>query len=156
MSQRNEALKFIIQDAREGLLATVARIGESDWGKSSPIAGWTVQDVLKHLAYNQPSQPRLVRNIIAGKGGVPANFDLNYYNQRGLEKQQAKGIAELTADLAAGHAEALQLLDELTDEQLDAKGQHPSAGMVTVSEVLHMIAFHDMQHTRHIRDALLH
>jgi uncharacterized protein (TIGR03083 family) len=154
MSQRNETLKFIIQDARDGLLATLVRVGEDDWAKASGVEGWTVKDVLTHLAYNQPSQPRLVRNIVEGKGGVPANFDLNYYNQRGLEKQQGKGIDDLKAELTVGHAEALKLIDDLSDEQLDVKGNHPSAGFVTVAEILHMIAYHDMQHTRHIRDAL--
>jgi uncharacterized protein (TIGR03083 family) len=154
MSQRNEALKFIIQDARDGLLSTLARISESDWAKPSSVEGWTVKDILTHLAYNQPSQPRLIRNIVEGKGGVPANFDLNYYNKRGLEKQQGKSIDDLKADLAVGHTEALKLIDELSDEQLDVKGNHPSAGFVTVAEILHMIAYHDMQHTRHIAEAL--
>jgi uncharacterized protein (TIGR03083 family) len=154
MSQRNDALKFIVQDARNGLLRTLAQVGEDQWTKPSGVEGWTVKDVVTHLAYNQPSQPHLIRNILSGKGGAPANFDLNYYNKRGLEKMQGKSLEELQALLAAGHADALKLIDELGDEQLDAKGQHPSAGFVTVAEILHMIAYHDMQHTRHIAEAL--
>jgi uncharacterized protein (TIGR03083 family) len=154
MSQRNDALKVIIQEARAGLLSTLARLSDDDWAKPSGVEGWTIQAVVAHLAYNQPSQPRLIRNIIEGKGGVPANFDLNYYNQRGLEKQQSKNIDDLKADLATGHAQTLKLIDELNDAQLDTKGQHPSAGFVTVAEILHMIAYHDMQHTRHIAEAL--
>ena len=154
MSQRKDALKFIIQDARDGLLWTLTQVSEADWAKPSGVPGWMVRDVLTHLAYNQPSQPVLIRNILGGRGGAPANFDLDYYNKRGLEKLQSKSVEELQATLAAGHAETLKLVDELSEEQLDTKGNHPSVGMVSVAEILHTIAYHDMQHTRHIMQAL--
>jgi hypothetical protein len=118
------------------------------------VEGWTVKDVVSHLAYNQPTQPRLIRNILDGKGGTPANFDLAYFNRRGIEKQQGKEIPQLKADLAAGHAETIRLLDEISDSDLDKLGNHASAGNTTLEQIFRTIARHDREHTEHIREAL--
>ncbi|MES4787766.1 MAG: hypothetical protein C4294_20350, partial [Nitrospiraceae bacterium] len=89
-----------------------------------------------------------------GQGrGAPPNFDLNYYNKRGLEKQQGKSVEQLKAELAAGHADTLQLLDELSDADLDPRGKHPR-GEMTIEEIFRIIALHDREHTGHIAEAV--
>jgi uncharacterized protein (TIGR03083 family) len=154
VGERSEILKKELQDARDALLAAIEGIVEGEWASPTSVEGWMVKDVVAHLAYNQPSQPRLVRNILEGKGGTPANFDLNYYNRRGLEKQQGKDVTQLKADLAAGHAETMKLLDEIADSDLDRMGNHASAGRTTLEQIFRTIARHDREHTGHIREAL--
>ena len=154
MSERKEAVKRDLQEARDVLLQTLTSIGGDDWEKPTSVEGWVVKDVLAHLAYNQPSQPRLIRNILKGMGGAPANFDLAYFNKRGIEKQQGKSIEQLRAELDAGHADALQLLNEIREGDLDMMGVHPSAGYTTVETIFRTMARHDREHTGHIRDAL--
>ncbi len=156
MSERKYTLKQELQEARDALLAELDKITEGEWAKPTSVEGWTVKDTLAHLAYNQPSQPRLVRNILAGKGGTPANFDLNYYNKRGIEKQQGKSVEQLKAELAAGHAETLKILDEISDADLDKIGTHASAGHATIENIFRTIARHDREHTGHIAEALKH
>lgn len=154
MGERIEALKRELQEARDALLAEVDRIVEGEWAKPTVVEGWTVRDQLAHLAYNQPGQPKVIRSILEGKGGTSANFDLNYYNRRGLEKQQGKSVEQLKAELAAGHADTLKLLDELSDEDLDKMGNHASAGHTTLENIFRTIARHDREHTGYIREAL--
>jgi uncharacterized protein (TIGR03083 family) len=154
MGERTEILKKELQDARNALLAQIDQIVEGEWAILTSVEGWTVKDVVAHLAYNQPTQPRLIRNILDGKGGTPANFDLAYFNRRGIEKQRAKDVPQLKAELAAGHADTLQLLDEISEADLDTPGNHASAGNTTIENIFHTIARHDREHTAHIRDAL--
>jgi uncharacterized protein (TIGR03083 family) len=154
MSERKATLKRQLQEARDALLAEVDQVVESDWAKPTPVEGWTVRDQLSHLAYNQPGQPKVIRSILEGKGGTSANFDLNYYNRRGLEKQKDKSIEQLKAELAAGHAEMLRMLDEMSEEELDKRGNHASAGETTVENIVRTVARHDREHTGYIREAL--
>jgi uncharacterized protein (TIGR03083 family) len=154
MGERTEILKKELQDARDTLLETMDSIVEGDWAKPTSVEGWTVKDVVAHLAYNQPTQPRLIRNVLDGKGGTPANFDLAYFNRRGIEKQQGKDVPQLLAELAAGHAETLKLLDEINESDLDTQGNHASAGNTTLEQIFRTIARHDREHTAHIREAL--
>jgi len=70
MTERKYTLKQELQEARAALLAELDKIVEGDWAKPTGVEGWTVKDTLAHLAYNQPSQPRLVRNILEGKGAA--------------------------------------------------------------------------------------
>jgi len=154
MSQRNDVLAEILQQARATLEGNLDRVGAADWPRPIAEDGWTIRDVLAHLAYNQPSRAQLVRGILAGKGGAPADFDLDRFNARGVAKQQERSVAELRAILAAGHVDTLALLAGLTDADLDRKGNDPACGAVTVAEIFHLTAYHDLQHARQIRDAL--
>ena len=154
MSERKDSLKRDLQASRDALLAEVARIRERDWAKPTPAEGWSVRDQLAHLAYNQPGQPKVIRSILEGKGGTSANFDLNYYNRRGLEKQKDKTIEQMVADLATGHAETLRVLDKMDEADLDKQGKHASAGETTIENIFRTIARHDREHTAYIREAL--
>ncbi len=154
MSERKATLKRELQEARDALLAEVDQIIEGEWAAPTPVEGWTVRDQLAHLAYNQPGQPKVVRSILEGKGGTSSNFDLNYFNKRGLEKQKDKSVEQLKAELAAGHAETLRALDELDEADLDKRGNHASAGEATIENIFRTIARHDREHTGYIRDAL--
>ena len=97
---------------------------------------------------------RTPTGILEGKGGTSANFDLNYYNRRGLEKQKDKTIEQMLADLAAGHVETLRTLDEMAAADLDKHGNHASAGETTVENIFRTIARHDREHTAYIREAI--
>jgi len=155
MSDRKTALKQELNEARAALTQAVTGLNAAQWAKPTAAGGWSVKDVYAHLAYNQAGQGRLIRNILDGKGGTPANFDLEYYNRRGVEKQKEKTAAQLSADLATAHGELLALIDSLSDAQLDAQGNHAAVMReVTVEEILRTVARHDREHTGHIVDAL--
>ena len=153
MTANKASLRKEILDARAELLLEIEHLSESDWIKPAPPEGWTVKDVVTHLAASQPTQPVLIRNILAGKGGSRPDFDLNFFNKRGLEKREGKTVDDLKTELAAGHADSLNLLDELSDAQLAAQGKHPR-GDKTIGEIFQIIALHDREHTGHIRTAL--
>ena len=153
MSANKASLRQEILDARDELLAEIEHLSESDWVKPAQPEGWTVKDVVTHLAASQPSQPVLIRNILEGKGGSRPDFDLNFFNKRGLEKRQGKTVEELKSELAAGQTDSLALLDGLSDAQLTTQGKHPRGDM-TVGDIFQIIALHDREHTGHIRNAV--
>jgi uncharacterized protein (TIGR03083 family) len=153
MTADKASLRKEILDARDELLSVIEHLSESDWTKPAPPEGWTVKDVVTHLAASQPTQAVLMRNILEGKGGTRPDFDLNFFNKRGLEKRQGKTADELKTELAAGHADSLKLLDELSDAQLATRGKHPR-GEQTIAEIFQIIALHDREHTGHIQAAV--
>ena len=153
MNTTKASLRQEILDARDELLSEIEHLSVEDLPKPVPAEGWTVKDVVTHLAANQPTQPVLIRSILDGKGGTRPDFDLDFFNRRGLEKRQGKSIDELKSELAAGHTDTLNLLDNLTEEQLAAQGKHPR-GAMTVADIFRTIAWHDREHTGHIRAAL--
>ena len=59
MTADKVSLRQEILAARDELLAAVEHLSESDWQKPVPAEGWTVRDVLAHLAANR--QPRTIR-----------------------------------------------------------------------------------------------
>jgi len=154
MSQRSEVLASALQEARALLSVELDRVGEDAWRRPSGVAGWTVKDVLAHLAANQPARVLLVRGVLGGAPGPGPDFDLNAYNARRLEKKRGLPVAELRAELAAGHAQMLALLGSLAEADFDRKGYDPGSGVVTVAEMFHLTAHHEVQHSRHIREAL--
>jgi len=153
MSQRKDTLRTALQKERDALLQVIAEIKDADWSRPTE-AGWTIREVLAHLAGSQPTQPIVIRNILAGQPGPRPDFNLEYFNKRQVEKRQGKSPAELLAELAAGHADTLKLLDELSEADLDRPGNHPALGETTLEGIFQVIARHDQQHTEHIRRAL--
>jgi hypothetical protein len=64
-------------------------------------------------------------------------------------------LAELVAEFARLRAEGLAVLAKVQPEDLGRRGKHPELGMVTLSELLHEWAAHDLNHTVQAERALM-
>ena len=59
-------------------------------------------------------------------------------------------MARLLDEYAVARGEAMQWLRELTPEQTGRTGRHQVAGSITVANVLHHVAYHDLAHIEQI------
>lgn len=59
-------------------------------------------------------------------------------------------LDRLLAEFEAARAESLTWLRTLTDAQLARSGRHAVVGRITVADVLHHIAYHDLVHVRQL------
>ena len=105
-------------------------------------------EVVGHLIYGDRHDwiPR-ARLILAGEDEVFPAFDR--FGQR--EEFRDRSIAELLAEFATLREQNLVAFDELVaPEKLDATGQHPKFGRVTLRQLMATWVVHDQSHIAQI------
>jgi hypothetical protein len=105
--------------------------------------GWSARDVVAHL---------LARHDDALVGRVRAMLERDdpsipdIPDETGIEALRGRSVTELCDDFASRRAEAAAWLGTLSDEQLARGGRHEVAGAITIADVLHHLAYHDLLH----------
>jgi len=116
-----------------------------------PIAGeWSALDCLQHLLNAERVLfPVRFRAFLAGQ-------DLGDFDPH---QQYASPDSHTPEQLAAAFArdrqESLVLLHSVKDDDLERTSQHPKLGTVTLAEMLHTWAAHDLMHTVQAERALM-
>jgi len=115
------------------------------------VAGeWSALNCLQHLLdVERVLFPVRVRAFLAGQDLV--DFDPN--QQHGGPDFQTP--EELAAAFARYRQESLVLLKQVKDDDLGRTVQHPQFGTVTLAEMLHTWAAHDLNHTVQAERALM-
>jgi hypothetical protein len=116
---------------------------------------WSALGCLQHLVDTERSVfPVRVRYFLAGED-FPA-FDPD---AEGTPPSTGQPAANLAASLAQEftnlRADSLALVSTLQEEQLDLRARHAELGPVTLSELLHEWAAHDLMHTVQAEQALM-
>jgi uncharacterized damage-inducible protein DinB len=116
-----------------------------------PVAGeWSALNCLQHLVDAERQVfPVRCQAFLTGRDFV--DFDPN--QQHGDADAQTPG--QLVAAFARQREESLVLLKQLKDEDLGRTAQHPQLGTVTLAELLHTWAAHDLMHTVQAERALM-
>jgi hypothetical protein len=129
----------------------LARTLPSDLLERAPKTGeWAAVDCLQHLVDTERWVfPVRVRAFLAGEDF--ASFDPDAEGSRSGE-QPALALAEEFARLRGS---SLTLLDELTVADLERSARHAELGPVTLGEMLHEWAAHDLMHTVQAERALM-
>jgi hypothetical protein len=111
---------------------------------------WSVREVVAHLihAENEDWIPRARVILKSGEEGVFASFDRGGH----VRYSRGKTMDQLLDDFAQERAKGLGELRalNLTAEDLERRGRHPSFGVVTLSELLATWAAHDLTHLHQI------
>ncbi len=110
---------------------------------------WSPYDVIGHLIHGERTDwiPR-ARHILSGETRPFDPFDRTAQ----FSESRGKDLGELLATFAELRRESLEALRsmQLTDEDLDRRGQHPELGEVTLGQLLATWAVHDMDHVTQI------
>lgn len=111
---------------------------------------WSALNCLQHLLVAERDLfPARLRAFLTGQNFVA--FDPN--------QQHADIVAlapdELVAAFARYRRENLALIEQVKDEDLGRTVQHPQFGTVTLAEMLHTWAAHDLNHTIQAERALM-
>jgi hypothetical protein len=151
-------MRDVIDVVRRVLLTTPARwmvLAQgvpADLLTRAPAPGeWSALDCLQHLVDTERSVfPVRVEAILAGRD-FPA-FDPDAAGTR-------PDTTHAPADLAAGFARlregSMEVLARVTRGDLDRGARHSELGEVTLSELLHEWAGHDLMHTVQAERALM-
>lgn len=138
-----------------------ASLNDADWQR--PVygheQGWTVRDTLAHMVSAGRGLLQAAQLIADGALKMPADFDLDRWNQRQVEKQADRTPADLLDDLAAVTQNTLAYLDRLSAGEdaaaiLARRGRHAVFGDTTVEFILRRTYRHEREHAQDIRAAL--
>ena len=116
-----------------------------------PVAGeWSAFNCLQHLVDAELQVfPVRCHAILTGQEFV--DFDPNQQHA-GPDAQTPE---QLVAAFARHREESLVLLKQLKNDDLGRTAQHPQLGTVTLAELLHTWAAHDLMHTVQAERALM-
>lgn len=155
MDEKKETIKSELRDARSDLFAVLQELSEPAWDTTVYSEGetWTVVDILRHLTAAERDMTLLVERIRQGSGGVPADFDLDRWNARTIEKAETKSPADLQEEMLDNRSHLVKVIDSIKPEEWDIQGRHGSLRIMTVEEILRLIADHERRHTVDIRGA---
>jgi hypothetical protein len=155
MSERIQQLKKNLADARQYLNNILDQVGDR-WETQvySDGAAWTVRQLAIHLMITDKGHNNMIRGIANGEETVPADFDLERFNKRSVEKRAETSVDEVRAGLAATAAERDAWLDTIDDATLDKTGRHGTMRILSVEQILDVVASHDRDHGKDIAGVL--
>lgn len=118
----------------------------------TPAPGeWSALDCLRHLLDTERFVfPVRVRTFLAGQESFPA-FDSD---TQGTNDPDATPV-HLATEFARNRLENLQLLEQVTPADFARTATHGRLGPVTLGEMLHEWAAHDLMHTVQAERALM-
>ncbi len=156
LSERQHVLYDHLNHTREELLQVVGQLQPGDWDKSvhSVEGGWTVKQLLLHVATAESGQIKTAQAIAAGQPTVPDDFDLDRYNARQIEKNKDKQPPEILFSLAESRQKLLAFLELVPDDALDKSGKHGRGDVITLEQLFRRIGDHEAEHAVEIQQAV--
>ena len=151
-SERSEKAITRLQQARERLDAVLNRVPADLWERQiySDGAQWTVRQLLIHLMLADHGQNNVLMGIAEGKNLIPEDYDLNRYNSGSVSKRQAVTVEEARAGLMQSRARLVEWLNQIDDAVLDQKGRHASLQILSIGQILEVMALHEEGHAADI------
>jgi len=112
---------------------------------------WSALECLQHLVDTERSVfPVRIQAILAGQDFPAFNPD-----SQGTESGGDLSPQALAKEFTSLRTANLELLDKLTQSDLPRQARHSELGVVTMSELLHEWAAHDLMHTVQAERALM-
>lgn len=154
MDERKTKLSDRLTESRQDLLASIAGVAMDDLAQRAVNDGWSIQDMLAHLASAERGHQMVLKTLLAGQNPRQPGFDLDAFNEAEVSARRGRTAEAVFSELAASRAETLALLDEVSPDDWDRSGFHPGGFDTNVEGVFRVIAIHERRHTKEIRIAL--
>ncbi|MEL6307453.1 MAG: DinB family protein, partial [Chloroflexota bacterium] len=98
---------------------------------------------------------RMIFHYAEDKEFIPADYDIERYNQRSIQKQAEMTLSQARASLDKSRAEFIEWLDNVEDDSvLDKKGRHATLKMMTLTELMDVMIWHETNHAEDIQAVL--
>lgn len=109
--------------------------------------GWSVHHVVAHIFDVEQVifDDRIQRILDEDRPFIRSIDPLARMDQRGL---LTRHVIDLVAELAASRPARVEATAALTPAQLVRAGDHDEAGEITVSDLIHQWAYHDLMHLK--------
>jgi uncharacterized damage-inducible protein DinB len=152
-----------LMNLRAGLEVSAARATEILEGLSESDLDcpanpeWTVRDLLIHLTTSERGVQDLLEGLLRGDSIVPADFDLDRWNRSQVSRSKFRELTleQLREAIVASRRRTLQLIDRMTEADLDRRGRHALGREVSLGETLRIMAAHERVHMEEANYAVL-
>jgi uncharacterized damage-inducible protein DinB len=141
--------------AREELLAAVDLVPPLERSSRVVCGEWTVRDVLGHVADWELVWIDSLRQLAAGRSPQFEPVEsIEAQNQAFFRARRDQSWEEAWADLHTAHAELLQVLQSIDDEDLGRSMTFLLGGKGTVYRWVRTFLEHDREHARELKVVL--
>ena len=131
------------------LRAAVAGLDESQLDTPYRDGGWTVRQLVHHVADSHVNGYIRFSLAVAEEGRTAVTYDQDAWADQAFART---GPLEPSLALLEGlHARWVATARGLGAQQLAGSIEHPEAGRMTVEDVLNLYAWHSRHHVAHIR-----
>jgi hypothetical protein len=156
MSERIEALKSRLAESRRRVNEVLDQVGDRwDTQVYSEGAAWNVRQLLVHMSLSDKGLNGQAMGIAEDKEVIPADFDLELFNRRSVEKRGEMTVEEARANMEKSRQDLLAWLDGITDESvLNKEGRMAALEIMSVEKLVHHVANHEETHANDIARVL--
>ncbi len=110
---------------------------------------WSAAECLRHLVQAESVFSGRIQGFLAGETHLK-RFDPD----AAMEMASVSDVAQLAGQFADLRRESMRLLGQVREEDLARRAQHEEYGPVTLGNLLHEFAAHDLNHTMQAERAL--
>lgn len=155
MSERIENLVQRLKESRAYWDAVISQV-EDRWETQvySDGIGWTVRQLVNHVADADRGHNLQVMNIAEGKDLVPADFDLERYNKRITEKTAEKSPQQSLQEMNDQRQQLYDWLYAIDESVLDKTGRHATLNIFSIEQFLKILSNHEREHAQDIAKVL--
>jgi hypothetical protein len=127
----------------------VAGIGEADLDARPEPDGWTVREIIHHLADSEMTSALRLRRLIAEDRPVIQGYDEAEFARR--LRYSERPIEPSLLAVEAARATSADLAERLTEEEWNRSGTHTESGRYGTDTWLEIYAEHAHDHAAQIR-----
>ena len=117
--------------------------------------GWTIKEVLAHLAGWDDATILALKAFLAGDAPpVPAGRGIDPYNAQTVAERANLNYEQIVREWGLVREQITPLLEELTDEKMAVTIVAPWGDSMTVADMITVMAAHEEEHAHAIRTRL--
>jgi uncharacterized protein (TIGR03083 family) len=135
-----ESLLHEIESRWRDLSAAARGLSEDEMLLPGAVGGWSVKDVLAHIAAWEQEGARRIDEIVRGNGAVlawPNRDEENAFNAAAIEESAAKSLDEVVKRLEEAHRDFMDMLASFGEEVMLAELEVPAVEWVPGWTYLH-------------------
>lgn len=138
------------QRATEAFLASVSTLGDSDLDKAKPD-GWNARQVIHHVADSEAQAYARLRRLIAEPGTMIQGYDEAVWGENPTLGYLERPIKSSLDVFTSVRAASLEILQRMSEEQLNNSGVHSESGEYTIRTWLETYIKHPLEHAEQIQ-----
>jgi hypothetical protein len=137
----------------QAFLALIGSLSDADLDRKDS-EGWTPRQVIHHVADSEAQSYARLRRLIAEPGSQIQGYDEGKWAENPTLGYEATDVAASIEVFAAVRKSSFQLLQRLSEEQLENKGVHSESGEYSVRTWIATYSSHPLDHADQIRKQL--
>jgi len=158
MLDRKELILRRLADEGAKTAAFFKGLAASGWRQQVYTTGpeWGAHDLLIHFISAERTLAHYYQDMINGGPGVPQDFDIDAFNAKDVAGLKAASHSpdSLIAEFERQRTQTTDLVQKITEADLDRVGYHPWFGDTPLENMLKLVYRHNMIHQRDIEKAI--